>query len=136
MRLANLYRQTGRHQETEEAGKEALAIRKKLAEAHPRLPQYQHELAHAYDTLGLFYSALRRTERAEACFQEALAIWKKLAEAHPEVLSYHGQLAQVYYTLGDCPSNDCRLFYQEGEPAEQGQRELAETVVCSERQVR
>ena len=46
--LGILYKNTGRPKEAEAAYKEALAIRKILAEKHPEVPEYQNCLADSH----------------------------------------------------------------------------------------
>jgi tetratricopeptide (TPR) repeat protein len=80
--LANLYSGTQRMQKAEEAYGEALAIRRKLAEANP--DAYLPEVTMTLNNLAVLYSDTQRMQKAEEAYGEALVIRRKLAEANPE----------------------------------------------------
>jgi hypothetical protein len=77
IRLANV----GRREQALAATEEAVAIRRKLAEANPNA--YLPELATALSNLSMFLSGLGRYDRALTPAEEAVAIYRRLAEDNP-----------------------------------------------------
>ncbi len=107
--LGTLYRDTGRAKEAEAAYREALAIRKPLAQRHPEVPDYQDNLAGSHNNLGNLYSDTGRLKEAEAACKKAIAIRRLLVEKHSEVPAYQDHLAASQYALGLFYSDTGRL---------------------------
>jgi tetratricopeptide (TPR) repeat protein len=68
--LGLLYSATQRMRDAEEAYAEALAIRRKLAEANP--DAYLPDVATTLNNLAILYSATQRMSQAEEAYAEAL----------------------------------------------------------------
>ena len=120
--LGTLYRDTGRAKEAEAAYREALAIRKPLAQRHPEVPDYQDNLAGSHNNLGNLYSDTGRLKEAEAACKKAIAIRRLLVEKHSEVPAYQDHLAASQYALGLFYSDTGRLkeaeaAYEEAAPS-------------------
>ena len=81
---------------------QALAILRSLAEKHPEVPDYQHNLGNIHVNLGLLYRAAGRTEEAKAAFEDALRILKILAKKHPELPGCQAALFGTFYNLAGC----------------------------------
>ncbi len=79
--LANLFSDTQRMREAEEAFVEALSIYRKLAETNPGA--YLTDVAMTLNNLANLFSATQRIREAEEAFGEALATNRKLAETDP-----------------------------------------------------
>ena len=67
----------------EAAYREALGIRRKLAETHPEA--YLPDVAKSANNLAILFKKLRQFAEAEQLFREALGIRRKLVEEYPEV---------------------------------------------------
>jgi tetratricopeptide (TPR) repeat protein len=89
----------------------ALAIRRKLAEDHPTVTEYQGDLAASHKDLGSLLSETGQTAEARAAHESALAIGQKLAGDHPTATRYQGDLADSHNNLG-------LLLWATGQPAE------------------
>jgi serine/threonine-protein kinase len=87
------------------------AVQKKLAEANPRVPEYQLEWAKGCNNLGVLLRDSRRTEEAEQLFSQALILLEKLA-AVPS-----GDPA-VRVELGNVQNNRAILLNRAGRPTE------------------
>lgn len=94
--LGNLLRATNRLPEAEERYREALAIRRRLAEANPAA--YEPELATSCNNLGVLLDDSDHKPEAEVFYREALAIRRRLAESNPA--AYEPYLAMSCYNLG------------------------------------
>ncbi|WP_169980260.1 tetratricopeptide repeat protein, partial [Tautonia rosea] len=74
----------------------SLALKERLSEEHPEVPDYRTSLANSHHNLGALYRATGRMAEAEASYQAALTLQERLSEEHPEVLvnllsSYSGR---------------------------------------------
>jgi tetratricopeptide (TPR) repeat protein len=107
--LAILYRATQRMSQAETAYSEALAIRRKLAEANP--DAYLPYVAMTLNNLGLLYRATQRMSQAETAYSEALAIYRKLADANPD--AYLPDVAMTLNNLANLLSATQRLSQAE-----------------------
>jgi tetratricopeptide (TPR) repeat protein len=90
--------------------REALAIRKRLADAHPTVTQYQLDLAASHNNLGVLLSATGDQAGARAAYEAARAIQQRLAAAHPTAAGYQHDLAKSHGNLGN-------LLSETGDPA-------------------
>jgi len=92
--LGILYDARGRTKEAEDAYREALAIRRRLAGTNPAA--FQPFVAETLYNLGLFYIHTQRFTEAETADREALEIYRQLVQVNPVAHTRH--LAQ---TLND-----------------------------------
>ena len=86
--------------EARKAYETALAIRQKLADAHPTVTEYQINLATTHNNLGILLRATGAAAEARKAYETALAIQQKLADAHPTVTEYQSDLATSHNNLG------------------------------------
>jgi tetratricopeptide (TPR) repeat protein len=77
-----------------------LSIRETLARDHPRVSDYQSELARALNNLGLFYTFRERPKEAAELYNRSLRVRRDLAEKYPEVASHQVSVAKTYHDLG------------------------------------
>ena len=94
--LGLLYSDLKRFEEAHEAYREALDIRKKLADKNPDV--YLPDLATTQNNLGILYWNLKKFEEAQEAYREALKIYKKLADKNPDVYSL--DLLQTQANIG------------------------------------
>src|ERR1039458_10348465 len=122
--LAILYSRTQRIQKAEEAYGEALAIKRKLAEANP--DAYLPKVAMTLNNLAILYSRTQRIQKAEEAYGEALAAYRNLAEANPD--AYLPYVAATLNNLAILYSGTQRIQKAEGayEEAPAAYRKLAE----------
>ena len=90
-----LYNDTQRYTESEQMGKNALEIRKRLADANPQA--YEPDLAQSYHNLARLYSDTQRFTESELMSKNALEVRKRLADANPQ--AYEPKLALSYHNL-------------------------------------
>jgi len=93
--LGILLKSTNRLDEAEELYREALAVRRALAENDPAA--YKPDLAVTCNNLAILLKNTNRTEEAEAFYREALDIRLELAGADP---AYRTALGTTYNNLG------------------------------------
>ena len=86
--LALLYNGEGQFKKAEAAHQMSLDILIKLANRHPNVPEYQHNLAMSHYNLAVAYRNAKRFDDAEREHKVSLTIWKELAGAHPDVPEY------------------------------------------------
>ena len=75
--------------------KQALAIRKRLAQSNPQA--YEPDLAMSYNNLAILYYQTQRFAESEAMLQQTLAIRERLAQSNPQ--AYEPYLAFSYIIL-------------------------------------
>jgi tetratricopeptide (TPR) repeat protein len=97
--LAIVYRDTQRMQKAESLYKEALGMKREVAEGNPEL--YLPQVATSLNNLGNFYRDTQHMLEAEEAFLEALTIYKELAESQasnilPDVAVALNNLAILY----------------------------------------
>jgi tetratricopeptide (TPR) repeat protein len=114
--LAILYSDTQRMQEAERAYGEALAIRRKLAEANP--DAYLPDVATTLNNFANLYRDTQRMQEAERAYGEALAIRRKLAEANPDAY-----LPYVAMTL-----NNLAVLYRATQRMQEAERAYGEAL--------
>jgi tetratricopeptide (TPR) repeat protein len=83
-RLAEIDRELGNYPAAEESAGKAITLLSALADAHPKVPEYQGDLAAVHLTLGLVFSDSGRWDEAEAAYQRALANQEVQVATHPE----------------------------------------------------
>jgi serine/threonine protein kinase/tetratricopeptide (TPR) repeat protein len=100
LRLAEIDRELGDYAAAEESLTKAVALLGELAGAHPKVAEYQRDLAASYATLGLVRFDTARWEEAEAAFEQALAVQEKQAKDYPKAPEYRYALAKTYRASG------------------------------------
>jgi serine/threonine protein kinase/tetratricopeptide (TPR) repeat protein len=97
---------TGKPVEALEADRKAIAIWQQLADANPAVVDYQRDLAHSYNEVGLLLMMhLGRPEEALTGLRKALAIFQKLADADRAVINFQFGLAINHDVIGWCLLN-------------------------------
>ena len=109
-RMGRMNQILGRSQDSENAFRRAVAIRRQLAADFPNQPEIRLDLAMSHNALGVLLSPPRMRE-AEAAYAEAQAILKQLAADYPTRPDYRQALAGIYNNLGN-------LFHETGRPKE------------------
>jgi serine/threonine-protein kinase len=84
----------------QDAYEKALAIREQLARDHPRVQEYQSELARVYNNLALYHYVANHNDPAADNYTKALALREQLARKHPDVVAYHKAVAKTHHDLG------------------------------------
>ena len=107
--LALLYSNTQRFTESEQMHKEALKIRKRLADTNPQF--YEPDLAVSYNNIATLYNKIQRFTESEQMYKDALKINTRLAEANPQ--AYEPDLATSYHNLAILYSSTQRLTESE-----------------------
>ncbi|MBY0397720.1 MAG: serine/threonine-protein kinase, partial [Thermoleophilia bacterium] len=103
--LAILTREIGDVRDALTAHREALAVRQKLADDHPEVPEYRSDLADSHHGLGELRFRLATQigdiRDALAAHRLGLAVRRKLADDHPEAIPYQSALAASHHSLGE-----------------------------------
>ena len=98
--LGILRREENRMDEAEQAYREALAIKEKLAERYSSVTQYRQDLAASLNNLGTLVSSIGRSSEAEAVYRRAIQLYERLAADSPADSRYAVLLAGTYSNLG------------------------------------
>jgi tetratricopeptide (TPR) repeat protein len=122
LRVANIRRRLGQHQEAEAAYRRAGELYARLAADFPAVPQYRHDLAATHNNLGIQLKDTGRHTEAEGAFRDALVIQTALADDFPDVPRYRKQLANAHNNLGALLAETGRA--QEAEAAWRDARDL------------
>ena len=93
--LGVIYSNAQRFNESEQMHKDALQIRKRLADANPMA--YEPDLAQSYNNIAILYMSTQRFTESEKMYKAALEIRKRMADANPQ--AYEPDLAESYYNL-------------------------------------
>jgi tetratricopeptide (TPR) repeat protein len=101
MNLGNLLWTAKRREEAESLYRDALAIRKQLAEEFPAVASYRQQLAQSQNDLAVRLRALGRREDAETAYHDALQVQKQLAAEFPALPQYRQDLARSHTNLGN-----------------------------------
>ena len=99
-KLGALLRDLNRRDESLQCQERAIAIRERLALAHPDRPTYQHNLALVLGHVGILHNDARRHDEASRAYRRAIAILQPVVAAHPEVAPYRFTLATTSHLLG------------------------------------
>ncbi|MGL4553203.1 MAG: serine/threonine-protein kinase, partial [Gemmataceae bacterium] len=84
-RVGYITAQLGQHDEALRAFRRAEQIRQRLADAHPAVPDYQHNLARTLHNTGALLAGLGKRDEALEAYRRAEQIEQRLADAHPAV---------------------------------------------------
>src|SRR5262249_19979949 len=82
------------------AHQKAMAIRQKLADAHPAVTRFQRTLAQSHNLLGRLLARQQRFAEAFTALDAGLAIRRKLAEADPKNTEYPTDLGYSHAYRG------------------------------------
>ena len=93
--LAALLENTGRYEEAERLFRDALAIRRRLAEGQPGA--YEPGVADTCNNLAILLADTNRHDEEETLYREALEIRRRLAEGQPE--AYEPDVADTCFNL-------------------------------------
>jgi tetratricopeptide (TPR) repeat protein len=95
--------------EAEQAFREALAIKEKLADTFPSIPQYRYELAASLSNLGAVLTSVNRDDEGKTAYQKAIALYERLAADFPADTRYLVTLAGTYSNMGRLIGDQGRL---------------------------
>jgi len=109
-RMGRMNQILGRSQDSENAYRRAVAIRRQLAADFPTQPEFRLDLALSHNALGTLLTPTRMRE-AEAAYAEGLATLKQLAADFPNRPEFRQALAGFHNNLGN-------LFHETGRPKE------------------
>jgi serine/threonine protein kinase len=109
--LGGLTDEIGDKQDALISYREALAIRRKLADANPDVRGFQLDLARSYNSVGRLLGATGKPAEALKAFESAVAIKQTHADANPTVGEFQRSLAVSH-------SHIAALLFQTGKPAE------------------
>jgi serine/threonine protein kinase/tetratricopeptide (TPR) repeat protein len=98
----------GEFKTAEEAYRDALALRKHLADDFPDQPEFRKDLAESHNYLGHVLSATGRPKEAEAAYRDALAVRKQMAADFPDRSEFRKLLAESLINVGVVLRNDGR----------------------------
>jgi serine/threonine protein kinase len=107
-RIGRMNQILGRFQDSENAYRLAVAIRRQLVADFPTQPQFRLDLALSHNALGVLHRKTGSRE-AEAAFAEALVILKQLAAEFPGASEYRQALAGIHNNLGNVFHDSGRL---------------------------
>jgi tetratricopeptide (TPR) repeat protein len=82
------------------AKERSLAIRQRLADAHPGDAELQEGLADGLWTTGMELKNLGRSGKALERFRQSRAAWKRLADANPAITYFQAQEARLRNCMG------------------------------------
>jgi tetratricopeptide (TPR) repeat protein len=80
--------------------RQALAIRRKLADADPSAAPLLSDLAQSYNDIGVLQNETGHPAEALASLERARAIFRDLADANPAVSQFQGDLAVSHQVIG------------------------------------
>ena len=98
--LGNLTHEIGDKRDALIAFQEALAIRQKLADAHPDDTDFQNKLANSHISIGALMRETGGQAQALTSFESGLAIFRRLADAHPDVIDFQSSVAGSHNNIG------------------------------------
>jgi serine/threonine-protein kinase len=98
--LGRLNADIGDEQEAIAEYQQAIALFEQLAEAHPDVRRYQHNLAANCNNLASTYGRLDQRKEAEAAHEKTLALYQALVERYPDDLGIRKDLAGSHINLG------------------------------------
>jgi tetratricopeptide (TPR) repeat protein len=98
--LTDPYRAPGRYDEAEAFLDKAVNLLKRLVADYPPAPEYQMELAHSYQSLGILLEERGRAREAEQAYRQGIACYKALPPNSASA-AYRRGLAQLLNNLGN-----------------------------------
>jgi serine/threonine protein kinase/tetratricopeptide (TPR) repeat protein len=104
-----------------------LAVREKLVDDFPTVPQYRDDLAYCHSGLGNCLVRVGQNEEAEQQYRQALAVLAKRQADFPNFGQHLGYLAHAHHWLGNVLMNTNRL--------EEAEKHLRESLALREQLV-
>jgi tetratricopeptide (TPR) repeat protein len=99
-RVAKLRSKLGQREEAVLGYQEAIALRQKLVDDFPGVPQHREELALTYSLLGKVFEFLGQQQERETALRQALALRAQLAADFPDEPEYRFDEANSHLNLG------------------------------------
>jgi tetratricopeptide (TPR) repeat protein len=99
-RVAKLRANLGQRDEAVLGYREGIALRQKLVDDYPGVPQHRQDLALTYAQLGDVFRYLGKQQDRETAVRQALALREELAAEFPDEPEYHFDEADSHYDLG------------------------------------
>jgi len=99
-RVAYLRAKLGQRDEAVLGYREAIALRQKLVDEFPGVPQHRQELARTYAQLGRMFESLGKQPERETALRQALALREELAADFPDEPEYRLDEANSHKDLG------------------------------------
>ncbi len=100
LQLCVSYRETGRRDKTEQAGREAIDLSRTMMRDEPNEPEYRHQLAESLYQFGLLFDLQGRRKEAESSFREALDHQAQLSESEPNNPRWKVNVAETWNQVG------------------------------------
>ena len=97
--LGSLTNEIGNKEDALRAHQEALALRKKLTDAHPGVTEFLVGLGSSYNIIGAIQSSTGRKADAMVSNLKSLEVFQKLAEGHPEDPKFEDSLAASHNNI-------------------------------------
>jgi serine/threonine protein kinase/tetratricopeptide (TPR) repeat protein len=123
-RVGRIHFFLGELNEVEAPYREALALRKHLADEFPDRLDYRHDLGESHRYLGMLHNSLQRTKEAEAEYNEAIRLGKQLVAESNQ--------AQFREHLATWISNLAALLLLDAGRLEEAERLYRESLALSE----
>src|SRR5262249_12525249 len=98
--LSDILRELGQLKEAEQACRAALAIRQKLAEDFPAVPEHRANYATSLATLGLVLHQSGQLQETELTYRQAMVVLEELIAQFPNVDGYAVKLGGSYGKFG------------------------------------
>jgi tetratricopeptide (TPR) repeat protein len=95
----------GEYAEAEKAYRQAIALREKLAEDFPKVPDHRRELSGTYNDLADLLDATGQDAEAEKVYRRILDLGEKLANDFPAEARHRRDMA---WFLANCPARQFR----------------------------
>src|SRR5262249_1637721 len=112
--IGTLHADTGKSAEAMKSFDSALAIWRKLTDAHPTVTELQNNLASTHMLIARLQSGTEELKSQE----QAAEIWKKLIEAHPTVVAFRQNLAGVLCNMAGTQHNMAETIKSNGDKVE------------------
>ena len=91
--------ESGLQAEAEEALMESLDLCEELVEKHPKVPEFQKELARTFQRLGQIYVPRGDHETSLVYAKRSLPLLERLAREHPAAPEYQSRLVQTWTAM-------------------------------------
>jgi serine/threonine protein kinase len=99
-RVAKLRANLGQRDEAVIGYREAIALRRKLVEDYPGVPQHRQDLALTYDRISYEFGNLGKQQERETALRQALALREKLVADFPDEPEFRFDEAWSHHDLG------------------------------------
>ena len=98
--LGTMRNAAGRLEDAEQALRQAIAIKERLADTFSSVPQYRQELAASFNNLGIVLTGLNRFDEGQTVYQNAIRLYERLAADSQGGTMYVVELAGTYSNMG------------------------------------